>query len=139
MNNADWLDIDIPELTAQQAEEAQIVCFDDIGAREIWEEMDMIECVVVFFPSGSKQYGERHEFGPADSFSKGTKFKIVHHERFDHWIAYEHGESPRPNVTDIVEVELNEYEEYSYLCDQAGSIDWSNVCEYRILLDPEID
>lgn len=142
MNNTDWLDIDIPDPTAEQteeSEESEVLCFDDAHARAVWEDMDMIKCVVVYSPSGSKQYGERHEFGPIDAFAKGSKFKIVQYERFDRWIMYEHGDSPRPNVTDIVEVELAEYEEYSYLCDQAGSIDWSNVVEYRILLDPEND
>lgn len=132
MNNADWLE----ETTADTSER---IFFSEEGAQQQWDEIDPVDSVVLYDSTGRKTYGERWEFGVGRKFEPQYSYKLVKQCRFSDWKEFEDGVTPVPDDNTIVECDLVEYDEHSYVLDDAGSIDWSNVKDFRILLDPEND
>lgn len=132
MNNADWLEETTTDTSGR-------IFFSQEGAQQQWDELDPIETVVLYDVHGVKTYGERWEFGVDRKFDPGYSFKIVESSRFGDWKEFEDGVTPTPDDDVIVECDLIEYDEHSYVLDDAGGIDWSNVKDFRILLDPEND
>lgn len=132
MNNANWLE----ETTADTSER---IFFSEEGAQQQWDEIDPNECVVLYDAHGRKTYGERWEFGVGRKFDPKYSYKIVESGRFSDWKEFEDRVTPVPDDNTIVECGLVEYEEHSYILDEASGIDWSNVKDFRILLDPEND
>lgn len=129
MNNADWLE----ETTADTSER---IFFSEEGAQQQWDELDPIESVVLYSSTGEKTYGERWEFGTSRKFDPRYSYKIIESSRFGNWKEFD-GDTPDDNT--IVECGLIDYDEHSYVLDEASGIDWSNVKDFRILLDPEND
>ncbi len=132
MNNVDWLE-------ESSADTSGRIFFSEQGAQARWDELDPLEIVVLYDARGEKTYGERWEFRTGRKFDPEYSYKIVECRRFDEWKEFEDGVTPIPDDDVIVECDLIEYDEHSYVLDDAGSIDWSNVKEFRILLDPEND
>lgn len=95
--------------------------------------------VVLYDAQGRKTYGERWEFGIGRKFEPQYSYKIVESIRFDGWEVFEDGVTPVPDDDTIVECDLIEYDEHSYVLDEASAVDWSNVKEFRVLSDPEND
>lgn len=132
MNNSDWLE-------ESSANTSGRIFFSGEGVQQQWDELDPLDSVVLYNSAGEKTYGERWEFRVGRKFDPQYSYKIVESGRFDKWKVFEDGVTPIPNDNIIVECDLIEYDEHSYVLDDAGSIDWSNVKEFRILLDPEND
>ena len=132
MNNADWLE----ETTADTSGR---IFFSEEGAQQRWDELDPIEAVVLYSSTGEKTYGERWEFGVGREFDPEYSYKIVESRRFGEWKEFKDGVTLIPDDGVIVECALIEYDEYSYMLDNAEDIDWDNVEEFRVLLNPEND
>lgn len=129
MNNADWLE-------EPSADTSGRIFFSEEGVQAKWGEIDPLEAIVLYDPCGEKTYGERWEFGVARKFGPQYSFKIIPNDRFGDWCE---DITTAPSGHEIVECILKEYDEHQYTCDFAKDIDWDNVEEFRILLDPEND
>lgn len=132
MNNADWLEEPATDTSGR-------IFFSEEGVQQQWDEIDPLDSVVLYDANGEKTYGERWEFGVGRKFDPRYSYKIVESGRFGKWKEFEDGVTPIPDAGVIVECDLLEYDEHSYMLDDAEDIDWSNVKDFRILLDPEND
>ena len=132
MNNSDWLE-------ESSADTSGRIFFSGEGVQQQWDEIDPLEVVVLYNATGKKTYGERWEFGVGHKLDPQYSYKIVESGRFDEWKEFEDGVTPIPDNGVIVECDLIEYDEHQYMCNFAEDIDWDNVEEFRILLDPEND
>lgn len=132
MNNSDWLEEPSVDTSGR-------IFFSEEGAQQQWDEIDPLDSVVLYNSAGEKRYSERWEFGVRGKIDPQYSYKIVESGRFDKWKVFKDGVTPIPDNGVIVECDLIKYDEHSYVLDDAGSIDWSNVKGFRILLDPEND